>query len=383
MQSQRNYALDLLRGLTIALMIIVNNPGDWQQMFSILRHAEWHGFLGADIVFPLFLFVAGYAAALKITRDFSNGASGPHCASALTLEEPEPPHFYRRLVRRAVVLFIIGVFLNAWPFGLLPGTDFSIEKIRVFGVLQRIAICVLIGGIILRHLRTTRGIMVAICALALIYEILMRLPLISTVEGNFGRSFELTDNFARLVDLTLIPQSMLYKVQKITFDPEGLLTSTGAVMTFLFGALCYRMPLQRFTLVCILMVLGGLWAIFEPVNKNLWTMPYVLLTAGFGCALLTFFEKIRFSEMRIAHFLSAPFADMGRNSLLIYTLSGIVGKALAFGKTTSGVSYKVVLYKGLQFLPLSGKLSSLAYSLIFLALLAVLARLLRRIPLSV
>jgi len=395
----RNYALDLLRGLTIALMIIVNNPGDWKEMFTVLRHAEWHGFLGADLVFPLFLFVSGYAAAMRIEQRYVPfNVTGPHCASALTLEIAEPPPYYLPLLRRAAILFLIGLFLNAWPFGLLPGTEFSFEKLRAFGVLQRIAICVLVGGVLLRRFITVKALVSVIILIAATYEICMRVPLVQAANGSFGRSFELADNFARLVDTSLLPAAMLYKVQKIPFDPEGLFTSLTAIMTFLVGALAYRLTLAPYTastrsrlLPMPARMLAGLVLFFlgvallplEPINKNLWTLPYVLLTGAAAIVILTILEKVDFSRRRVAAYLMQPFADMGRNPLLIYVLSGIVGKALALYKTPSGMSLKAILFDSMRFLGISPKLSSLAYSLALLFSLALLARAMRRLPLRV
>ena len=386
--STRNYALDLLRGLTIALMIVVNNPGDWKAMFTVLRHADWHGFLGADLVFPLFLFVAGYAAALKIDRLYAPLATnGPHCASALTLEERETPLFYLPLIRRAAILFLIGLFLNAWPFGLLPGTEFSFEKLRLLGVLQRIAICVLIGGVVLRRFLTVKGLVSVLILIAAVYEICMRVPLVHTMAGDFGRSFELQDNFARFIDTSLLPAAMLYKVQKIPFDPEGLFTSLTAVMTFLLGGLTFRLSTgvtqakrQRFFLVLVLSLTGLLMALIEPINKNLWTLPYVLLTGAAGVLLLAALEKINDREPNLLYRLSIPFASMGRNPLMIYVLSGIVGKALALWKTGSGMSLKAILFNSMLILPVSMKTASVLYSLILLGLLALLAARMRGLP---
>ncbi len=383
---ERNYALDLLRGLTIALMIIVNNPGDWKEMFTVLRHAEWHGFLGADIVFPLFLFVAGYAAAMRIQKRYEPIAvNGPHCASALTLEPAEMPAYYLPLLRRAAILFLIGVFLNAWPFGLLPGTEFSFEKLRLFGVLQRIAICALVGGVLLRRVVTVKGLVSVLILIALIYEFCMRVPLVTKGDQVFGCSFELADNFARLVDTSLLPAAMLYKVQKLPFDPEGLFTSLTAIMTFLVGAFAYRLrPIRaRGYLAVALSVLGLLMLLVEPINKNLWTLPYVLLTGAVAIAILTIIERVDFSRRRMAAYLMQPFADMGRNPLLIYVLSGIVGKALALYKTPSGLSLKAVLFESMRVSSVSPQFSSLAYSLLLLLFLALLARSMRRLPLRV
>jgi predicted acyltransferase len=372
----RNHALDLLRGLTIALMIVVNNPGDWKQMFSLLRHAEWDGFLGADIVFPLFLFVSGFAAALKIAK---LQPQGPHCASALTLDEAEPKPYYLPLMRRAGVLFAIGLFLNAWPFGLLPGTEFSFSHLRIWGVLQRIAVCVLVGGLILYKVKSVRGTILSLIVLAVLYEIGMRIPLVQNPEGNFGRSFARADNFARYVDTSVLSAAMLYKVKKIPFDPEGLFTSLTAAMTFLTGALCYRLPQRRWLFALALIVPGVALLWVEPVNKNLWTLPYVLLTGGAGVGLLTLLERLDFGSSGWLYGVTNPFMTLGKNPLVIYILSGIVGKTLALTKLASGLSLKAILFSSIAVLPVSGPAASLLYSLLLLIVLAWLTRFMRRL----
>lgn len=380
---KRNAALDLLRGLTIALMIIVNNPGDWKQMFQVLRHAEWDGFLGADIVFPLFLFVAGFAAAMKVDRLTSIQGTGPHCASALTLDAPQDRPYYGPLIRRAAILFAIGLFLNAWPFGLLPGTEFHPEKLRIFGVLQRIALCVLLGGFLLRKFISARTTIFAVIALAAIYEIGMRIPLVAAAGQSFGRSFALPDNFARFVDTSILPDAMLYKVQRIPFDPEGLFTTITALATFLVGGLCYRLPRYRLYLAVGLAVPGILLTLVEPVNKNLWTLPYTLLTGAAGVILLSFLEMLRLTNTGWGAWFLRPISYMGMNPLVIYVLSGIIGKALAVTKMASGLSLKAIFFNSMQLLPFSGKLLSLHYSFLLLAMVLVFARLMRRFPLRV
>lgn len=388
----RNYALDLLRGLTIALMIIVNNPGDWKAMFTILRHAEWHGFLGADIVFPLFLFVAGYAAALKIDRLYGPiSAGGPHCASALTLEERELPAYYLPLMRRAAILFLIGLFLNAWPFGLLPGTEFSFEKLRLFGVLQRIALCVFVGGIVLRRFMTAKSLFFVLLLIAAVYEFCMRVPLVQAGDFFFGRSFALQNNFARFADTSFFPAAMLYKVKGMPFDPEGLFTTITAVMTFLLGGLTFRfvsagsgaIGRRVVLLVTALAIMGFVLLSFEPINKNLWTLPYVLLTGAAGVLLLAVFAKINGNGFSLVHRISLPFAEMGRNPLLIYVLSVLVGKTLALWKLAPVLSVKQVIFGWLLFLPVDPKVASLLYSLLLLLLLAIVSHWLRRTPLAV
>jgi len=382
--SQRNHALDLLRGLTIALMIIVNNPGDWKAMFTVLRHAEWHGFLGADIVFPLFIFIAGYAAALKIERVYMPlKNSGPHCASALTLEPAEAPPFFWPLLRRASLLFLIGLFLNAWPFGLLPGTSFDLSNLRLLGVLQRIALCVLLGGVILRYVTGRRGLILSSVTLIAVYEIGMRLVTVTLDGVSFGHSFDLADNFARYVDLAVLPANMLYKVKTVPFDPEGLFTTLTATATFLLGGLAYRCSLSkhRFYLVGALFVLSLLVIPLEPLNKNLWTTSFVLVTATVGAAALTLLEACWPYAGKRAQALVRPFGEMGQNPLVVYVLSVLFGKTLAVWKLSSGISLKQNAYGLLGILHLPAEVQSLLYSVLLLLLMIVLARLLRPLPL--
>lgn len=372
---QRNYALDLLRGLTIALMIVVNNPGDWQAMFRLLRHAEWHGFLGADIVFPFFIFIAGYAAALKIERVYLPiKTTGPHCASALTLLPPETPPFVLPLLRRAALLFLLGVLLNAWPFGLLPGSNFALGNVRLMGVLQRIALCVLIGGFLVRCLPRRRHVVAAGLLLIGIYELGMRGIRLETQFGQFGASFLLQDNFARFVDLALLPESMLYKMQGIAFDPEGIFSTLTATVTFLLGALAYRFRNgERYYFVGALACLAVATSLFEPLNKNLWTVPYVMVTACAASAILTALERLSWPAW--ARRGTAPLAMIGRKPLFVYVLSILIGKALVLWKIDTTTNAKKWLYWQLSLFPVAGEWRSLLYSVILLVLLLLLARL--------
>ncbi|GAB4440225.1 MAG: acyltransferase family protein [Turneriella sp.] len=379
---ERNHALDLLRGLTIALMIIVNNPGDWKTMFTVLRHAEWHGFLGADIVFPLFLFIAGYAAALKIDRVYLPlKCSGPHCASALTLDTAEAPPFFWPLFRRAALLFLLGVFLNAWPLGLLPGSSFDGTHLRLLGVLQRIALCVFLGGVLLRFITGRRGLVFSILTIFAVYEVCMRLVTVHSGAVAFGRSFEVADNFARFFDLAILPADMLYQVRGMPFDPEGLFTTLMATATFLLGGLTYRFPLRRdrWYLVGALAFLALCTWPVEPINKNLWTAPYVLLTAAIAAVALSVLEA-KFSAAANGK-ISQLFAEMGKNPLVVYVLSVLFAKTLAVWKLASGLSLKQSAYSLLALIHLPAELQSLMYSLLLLALMVFLAHLLRRVPL--
>lgn len=379
---KRNYALDLLRGLTIALMIVVNNPGDWKTMFTVLRHADWHGFLGADIVFPLFLFIAGYAAALKIQRVYLPlMSSGPHCASALTLEPTETPSFLGPLLRRAALLFLLGLLLNAWPLGLLPGTVIEPANLRLLGVLQRIALCVFFGGVILRYATTRLQTGLAIVVLLVLYEISMRLIVLQTPAGLYGGSFELADNFARFVDTSVLPTAMLYKVKGIPFDPEGLFTTITACATFLLGGLAFRCQGKvRWPFAAVLALLAAALLTVEPLNKNLWTPVYVLFTGTIAVVLLTALEAGCLSPAPRLAAILRPVTQMGQNPLIVYVLSVLVGKTLAVWKLQHGQSVKQVIFSTLTGMAIAPEFLSLAYSLVLLSGMLLLARALRRLP---
>ncbi|MCS6972642.1 MAG: heparan-alpha-glucosaminide N-acetyltransferase domain-containing protein [Leptospiraceae bacterium] len=372
---QRYLPLDALRGLTILLMIVVNNPGSWQAMFPLLRHAEWHGFSGADIVFPLFLFIAGYAAALRSVV-FQPYVGLPHCASALTLESKTPP-FFLRLLRRSAGLFALGLFLNAWPLGLFSG-NWHFGEIRFWGVLQRIALCVFFGGMILRYSRGIIPLVIALILCASSYELLMRVIIVETPFGRFGASFALQDNFARFVDTRLLPETMLYRLHGIAFDPEGLLTTQGALMTFLCGALFFRTPENR------RLVNGVIWAVlavlsssFEPINKNLWTMSYVALTAAISSfALWSFGFFYRWPKVAV---LLRPLARLGQHSLFYYALSIFLAKTMVAIQIAPELNLKTFIFNSLAVVPLPGEWLSLFYSFLFFAVLCVLVALTQKL----
>lgn len=358
-KATRDYALDLMRGLTIALMIVVNNPGDWKAMFTMLHHAEWDGFLGADIVFPFFLFVSGFAAALRLRPRL------PHCATALTLE-PDPDDFYQKLFKRTLLLLGIGVLLNI-RFG--AGGEFSLSQWRIPGVLQRIAICSALGSVILHKVSSVRGVILALVALAATYELGMR------VLGN--GSFALENNFARTVDLAVFPEGMLYKVKKIAFDPEGLFSSLTATMTFLFGALLCRLKESRVGYVSLLLIFAIPVTFVEPVNKNLWTLSYTLWTAAAGVFVYASLQKLSHSYNLDRRRIFAWILLLGRHALFVYVLSCVIAKPLAFLKLSSGITPKRAIFDALSIIPADPRLISLLYSLLLLALLYALTRIFR------
>ncbi|MCK9995037.1 MAG: DUF5009 domain-containing protein, partial [Candidatus Krumholzibacteria bacterium] len=197
---ERLVSLDVFRGLTVALMILVNNPGSWTHIHPPLRHAAWNGLTPADLVFPFFLFIVGVAISLSFARRLDDGATRGDLV--------------RKIVSRSVIIFALGLFLNGFPFMTLE----SLTGLRIPGVLQRIALCYLLAGLAVVLTGRTRNRALVTVGWLVMYELLMRLPL---VRGWGAGSFELQNNFARWVDLHLLGVAHIYKVGDVPFDPEG------------------------------------------------------------------------------------------------------------------------------------------------------------------
>lgn len=304
----RLQSLDAFRGATIAAMILVNNPGDWDTVYWPLLHATWHGWTPTDLVFPFFLFVVGVSLTLSKRIAF------------------------RPALSRALKLVGLGLLLNLYP-------HFPIAELRWPGVLQRIGLCYLAAWAARRYLRP-RGQAVLTLALLAGYWLVM-----TRVTGPEGHppGFDLETNLAGQLDrLLLVPH--VWSVTR-TWDPEGLLSSLPAIATTLLGLLFgewllgrnARTPL-RTTLGLLLgglalTALGVAWgqlaphALLVPINKALWTPSYVLLTGGLAAALLgaCYFVVDAAGLRRWA----APLVTYGRNAIAVYVASGLLADTLA------------------------------------------------------
>ena len=327
--TNRITSIDALRGLTIAFMILVNDPGDWDKVYPPLDHAPWNGFTPTDLVFPTFLFLVGCSIVFSISSRLAKGI--PRRTIAL------------QILRRAATIFAIKMFLSAYP-------HFHITNLRIFGVLTRIATCYLIAGLIFLYVRSTKAL-VAITAIFLVgYWALMRFVPIPGL-GIPTRDFPILDpdrNLAAWIDrafshltLTTIHMGRLY--QK-TRDPEGLLSTIPAVATTLFGILAalylkhkIRVPhvsnlrrgLELPLAGLISLALGLLWNPWFPINKNLWTSSYVLFAGGWSILLLALFywlfDALRLQERsRIAKAMLWPLLVYGSNAIAAFVISELI-----------------------------------------------------------
>ncbi|HJS22569.1 MAG TPA: heparan-alpha-glucosaminide N-acetyltransferase domain-containing protein [Steroidobacteraceae bacterium] len=260
---QRWTSVDALRGLTVAAMLIVNNPGDWSHVYAPLRHASWHGCTPADLIFPCFLFVVGVSLALSI---------GARLAAGAVL-----PELDRALAGRALRIIALGLVLHALAWWALATDHF-----RPPGVLQRIGLCVLVSGWLAIHARPLTQWMIA-GALLVGYWLLL----------SAGGTLEPWTNLASRID-TLVLGRHAYEFDSATgraHDPEGLLSTVPAIATTLLGvragAWLRSGELRKTILLGIgALAAGLLWSTVFPFNKNLWTSSYALWSAGWACLAL-------------------------------------------------------------------------------------------------
>lgn len=336
---KRLLSLDAFRGLTIAGMILVNTPGSWGHVYPPLLHAKWHGCTPTDLVFPFFLFIVGVSMWFSFKK----------------LNHQLSPESFRKLAKRAALIFLIGLFMNIFPFFTT-----SIETFRIMGVLQRIAVAFFFGAILCLSV-PTRWLPIVLGIVLLGYW---------GILAAFGGldPYSLEGNFAKSVDLAILSEGHMYKGFGIPFDPEGLMSSLPAIGTVIIGFLVGRMietstniskairALVGFGILAI--VLAVLWHQVFPINKPLWTSSYVLYTAGIACILLSIF--LWMIEFKGWKQWASPLVVLGLNPLFIYALSIIWVKIMLYilkwdqhGTMTNGYSW---LYRQI-FVPMAGDLN--------------------------
>jgi predicted acyltransferase len=305
----RLLSLDALRGITVAAMVLVNNPGTWRAVYPPLRHADWHGWTPTDLVFPFFLFIVGVSIPLSLSRRAGEGRERPVLA---------------RVLRRSAVIFLLGIVLNGFPW-------FDWATLRIPGVLQRIALCYLAAALI--YLATGwRGQAWAAAGLLLGYWALMTLvPVPGYGAGDLGKAGSL----AAYIDRTLLGSAHLWQQAKV-YDPEGLLSTLPAIATTLLGVLAGgwvaagRSPKAVAAGLAVAglaaAVLGAGWGLWFPINKALWTSSYALFTAGLAAVTLSGCYWL--VEARGFRRWAWPFAWFGVNALALFFLSTLAAKVL-------------------------------------------------------
>ena len=345
----RLMSLDFFRGITIAAMILVNNPGNWAHVYPPLLHAQWHGWTPTDLIFPFFLFIVG----VSITLAFS------------TKKENHVPvkDLHGKIFRRTLILFALGLFLSGFPL-------YDLTSIRIPGVLQRIAVCYLFASLIFLHAGVKMQAVWAVGILLVYWATMEWFP----VPGVGAGSYEPGANFSAWVDNYFLHGHVWSKTK--TWDPEGIFSTLPAISTTLFGVLTGHLlrlkipPLKMVTLMLVsgsvAIAVGAAWHYCLPINKSLWTSSYALFMSGM--ALVVFGVSYYLIDIKGWRRGIKPFCIYGMNAITVFVLSGIVGRLLYLVKWPSGeevITLKEWLVNTF-FLPwLSPVNASLAYALCF------------------
>jgi predicted acyltransferase len=333
--NQRFYSLDVFRGATVALMILVNNPGSWSHIYPPLEHAPWHGLTPTDLVFPFFLFAVGNAMAFVMPR----------------LQAAGPGVFWRKVLKRTALIFLIGLFLNWWPFVTWSNGGLSFihwvnqsdpsRGVRILGVLQRIALCYFFASIIIYYFKP-KGAFYTGLVLLLVYWVLCYV-------GNPADPYSLAGWFGTEVDKNILHVAHMYKGEGVPFDPEGLMSTLPAIVEVIFGYFVgsyirqkgkenagsaadsnynpYMMISGLFVAGVAMLVTGFCWDMTFPINKKLWTSSYTVYTSGL--ATITIATMIYLIEYRnVRGWLTRFFDVFGKNALFVFALSAFLPKGL-------------------------------------------------------
>ena len=347
---ERIISLDAFRGLTIAAMILVNNPGSWSHVYNPLRHAEWHGWTLADLVFPFFLFIVGISVAVSLGRRLDR--------------EEKRRSLYLKIIRRSLVLFALGLLLNGFP-------HYDLSILRIPGVLQRIAVCYLVSSVIFINSKWKVWLAWAVGLLLLYWAAMELVPF----PGGILNPYEKGNNLASWIDGRLLAGHMWAATK--TWDPEGILSTIPAVSTTLFGALAgrwltgRRAPRSKASWLlaagAVAAAAGSLWHLAMPINKSLWTSSYALFTAGLASICLGALHWL--VDGRGWKRWTAPARVLGMNAIAAYVLAGIAARLFYLVKVTgqdgARLTVRAWIYGTFFSSWLSDSNASLAYAIAF------------------
>ena len=321
--SARLVSLDVFRGITIAGMVLVNNPGTWEHIYWPLEHAQWHGWTPTDLVFPFFLFIVGVAITL---------AFGSRVESGRTSD------LYLKIVKRTLLIFGIGLFLNALPY-------FGLSELRIPGVLQRIAVCYFFASILFLNTKIRTQVAITI-ALLLGYWVLVKLiPAPGFAAGDLTKEGSLPSFIDRVVF-----GKHVWTLAKV-YDPEGLLSTIPALATTLIGVLtghglrsnksAYEKVAGLFVAGAICVAVGWAWNSFFPINKALWTSSYVLFTGGLALQFLALCYWV--IDIKGYRRWAKPFEIFGLNAIALYVVADLIAVLLGLINVTGSDGSKISL----------------------------------------
>ncbi|MEO8908884.1 MAG: DUF5009 domain-containing protein [Gemmatimonadaceae bacterium] len=375
---ERLLSLDVFRGITIAGMLLVNNPGTWSTIFPPLEHAEWNGWTPTDLIFPFFLFIVGITTHLSLSARRARGDDD----SAIV----------RQILRRGAIIYLLGFAMAMFPFyqwgaiASIPNATpwdrilYRIEHVRILGVLPRIAIVYVCAGLL--TLKTTLKQQIIIIA-ALLFGYWFAMTLIPVPgENQIGALLLNTHdrNLAAWLDRAILGTNHTWS-GSVTFDPEGPMSTIPAIATSMLGVIAGRWIVQKekpllerisalFAAGSIAMMVGLMWNWAFPINKSLWTSSYVIFTAGMACvAIATIMWVVDYCNVK---WWTKPFVIYGVNPIVAFVGSGVLARLIytLWHVNYGGQSIAIqdAMYR-ILFLPwLPPRVASLAFAIAFVGL---------------
>ncbi len=371
-QSGRLLSLDVFRGMTVAGMVLVNNPGG-SPVYSQLEHAEWNGWTPTDFVFPFFVFIVGVSISLALGKRVETGVVDRD--------------IYFKIFKRFAVIFLLGTFLATFPFYNFTKEGWiDLSTVRILGVLQRIALCYLFTALIFLRTNWKQQAIIA-GALLLIYWALM--TLINVPGCQVTTYNDKACNLAAYLDRMILGEGHIWKGGKV-YDPEGLLSTVPAIATCLSGVLTghwlrrktgdYQKVAAMFFFGITLCAAGWIWNFWFPINKALWTSSYVVYMSGLALCFLGFCYWL--IDIEGYKKWTKPFVIFGVNALALFVGSGVMARLLTLIKfhDADGNPYSLqsVIYGNL-FLPFAAPINAslmfaVSFILVWLFLLWLLYR---------
>ena len=344
----RLLSIDVLRGMTLIFMIIVNTPGSWDYVYAPLLHADWNGLTPTDYIFPNFLFIVGVSIVLSLNNK---------------INELNRIQLLKKIIWRAFKIYLVGVFLWVFP-------DFDFTNIRWVGVLQRISFVFLFCGLIYLFIDKKLFIYISLITLILYWFIMLYIPVPGIGSPDLS-SPEL--NIAHYIDSKFLPGVMWQD----TWDPEGILTTIPSIITGVFGLIAGSILVSNndikdkiiklFSLGLILVFVGDFFSWSFPVNKNLWSTSYTFLMAGMSFMLVAAFTYL----IDVSGYKKFKMSQVfGTNSIFTYVLSGTL-TSIFYSDRFIGVELNSIFVETLISIGISPKLTSLIYAIIFVLIIYI------------
>ena len=364
--SGRLLALDIFRGITIAAMILVNNPGSWSYVYAPLRHATWHGYTPTDLIFPFFVFIVGISINIVMQREVTRGSDRISLLKTAGI--------------RAAKLFGLGLFLALFYYDFnqpnYSWLAYELYQVRVMGVLQRLGI-VFVATVAIVLWFGNYGRLLWFIALLIGYWLALILIPYNLPDGTIEQGLlEYGNSLAAWFDSTIIGAKHLYysTAEPLAFDPEGVLSTLPAIASWLAGVFTgqiltnpdkslHRKVKLMFVTGTALLVAGHLWNLVLPINKALWTPSYVEVSTGW--ALISLAVLTCLVDMKGYKAWSAPFVVFGANAIFFYVFSAIVARLMIMIPWQNTSLQGAIYFKFLQ--PTFGYFNgSLMFALLFL-----------------